>query len=381
MTKLSALAQRLSVLFFFGFLVILCVGSILSRGKVFSEKENRALADFPSPTLSSYINGSFMDGVDGFAADHLFFRDSWTALHIRLRLACGASSVNGVYFLENRYADRTTDIPAAGLDQSVAAVKSFAQSTKIPVYMMLVPSAAGIYFDDLSPLEPNADQKSIIYGVYEALGKDVIPLDAYSVLYSARDEYIYYRNDMHWTPLGAYYAYTAAAAKMGNGAVKLSNYDIRHVSDGFYGSYYAQAPLAKYEADSIDLYTPKNGVSVESVEVYDTNENVRTYQTLYFSRYLEGLNKYNYYLGAPSPLMKITTNSESGKKLLVVKDSFAQCFLPYLTQHYSSITVVDLSCSDESFSALADGDYDQILLLYGIGDFAGGFGGKLDAAK
>jgi hypothetical protein len=52
-------------------------------------------------------------------------------------------------------------------------------------------------------------------------------------------------------------------------------------------------------------------------------------------------NKYGIFMGGDQPLAKITTNVKNGKKIAVIKDSYANAFIPFLLPHYEEIYVVD----------------------------------------
>ena len=57
-------------------------------------------------------------------------------------------------------------------------------------------------------------------------------------------------------------------------------------------------------------------------------------------------------------------------KILVIKDSYANCFVPYLTANYADIDVVDFRNYNFGLDQLiADNDYDQILVLYSFDSF------------
>ena len=52
-------------------------------------------------------------------------------------------------------------------------------------------------------------------------------------------------------------------------------------------------------------------------------------------------------------------------RILVIKDSYANCFAPYLTANYAQIDVVDFRNYNYGlYQLIADNDYDQILVLY-----------------
>ena len=61
---------------------------------------------------------------------------------------------------------------------------------------------------------------------------------------------------------------------------------------------------------------------------------------------------------------------EGTGKILVIKDSYANCFAPYLTANYAAIDVVDFRNYNYGLDQLiADNDYDQILVLYSFDSF------------
>jgi len=73
------------------------------------------------------------------------------------------------------------------------------------------------------------------------------------------------------------------------------------------------------------------------------------------------------YLGEKRPLVRIRTTVNNERKLLVIKDSFADCFVPFLTQHYSEIDVIAPEYMKGSVKDFVDpADYEQILFLFGI---------------
>ena len=63
-------------------------------------------------------------------------------------------------------------------------------------------------------------------------------------------------------------------------------------------------------------------------------------------------------------MLEIRTDLENDKRLLIYKDDFAECMIPFLIQHYSEICVVDLNESMDVTQRLADpAKFTQILFL------------------
>lgn len=76
---------------------------------------------------------------------------------------------------------------------------------------------------------------------------------------------------------------------------------------------------------------------------------------------------YSMYLGESVPFMRIYTSANTDKKLLVIKDSYADCFIPFLVQHYSEIAVVSPEDMEGSISDHINiNDYGQTLFLFGV---------------
>ena len=65
--------------------------------------------------------------------------------------------------------------------------------------------------------------------------------------------------------------------------------------------------------------------------------------------------------------LTVTTDADNGKRLLLYKDDFADCIVPFLVQHYSEVCIVDLTQTGEAFAEAADPqDYTQVLFLSSI---------------
>ena len=110
------------------------------------------------------------------------------------------------------------------------------------------------------------------------------------------------------------------------------------VTDDFNGVLASKSGCGLDEKEKIDIYAPTNGD--DDVIVNYVNETKKT-TSLYDSSKLKTRDKYGVFLGGNTSVIDIKTVSTSQKRLLVVKDSFADCFIPFLTPHYREIVVVD----------------------------------------
>jgi len=188
--------------------------------------------------------------------------------------------------------------------------------------------------------------------------------NGYTTLYAHRDEPIYYRTDHHWTTLGAYYGYAATAEALGLTPQPKESFRPVTVSDSFFGTVYSSSGVRWVKPDTMERWVPDSGVTLTR---YDSPEG--TVSPVYDESRLEVKDKYSYYLGGNVSRAVIETG-HGGGKLLVLRDSYADCELPFFFAHYAEIHVLDLRYFRQSVSEYASGeDFDAILVSYSLSDF------------
>lgn len=215
----------------------------------------------------------------------------------------------------------------------------------VRIISLVTPNSGQFY----SPSEYHTgshDQEAMIDLCYSQMDVDVITVDAYSVLEKHKSEDIYFRTDHHWTALGAYYAYTAFCDAVGLEAVALDQFR-SGTYEGFVGSMYTytsnypQSQVLKDNPDTLTYYCPiedtqaaffanadMNMAEAYWVDVVNTNLPETEY------------NKYMCFLSGDHPVVRVTS-SVDGPTCLVLKDSYGNAFIPFLTSHYSEILVID----------------------------------------
>ncbi len=187
-------------------------------------------------------------------------------------------------------------------------------------------------------------QKDMIDLCYSKMTPGILTVDAYAKLRSHTDEYIYFRTDHHWTQLGAYYAYTAFCETAGFEAVPLEDFETGRY-DNFVGSMYTftkgypQSDVLKNNPDYLDYYLP----------IYETHARYYADATLqngvpvsvvYTKMDSAVDNKYLCFIGGDTPICIIESTAKGGT-CLVLKESYGNALVPFLTSHYSKIIVVD----------------------------------------
>ncbi len=355
---------------FFAILIFMSVMTIILPKQDFLEMENSYAEKLPELSAKSVYNRTYMNKMEKYISDHFAGRISWIKGRTILETSLGKNERNGIYILDDRLVEKIPEPDYASADKAIAAINKFAGEHDVPVFVMIVPTSAEIYADELPENAPNADQKEFIDYVYRGLDRSVNTIDVYQTMSSNRDDYIYYRTDHHWTTKGAYLAYAAAGKKMGYDPVPLEMFDIEHAGIDFIGTFYSKALYDGIEKDTLDFYHLPDGYPVTEVDITERfGEEPEVYGSMYFREYLDVKDKYSAFLGTNMPIVEIRTGCEGGK-LLIIKDSYAHCYAPFLTQHYSDITLVDMRYINISLDKVIDtSGYDQVLILYNASSF------------
>lgn len=368
MNNLKRKQYVISAILFLLMIIIIPVVLLISKKKPFSDIENRKLQGAPSFSFSDWFDRKFMTNSESFIADQFPGRTGWISLKIKTELMTGKSELNGIYITKDRLIEHIKEPDFTKADVSVSAINDFAGKINVPVYVVVAPTSGGIYADTLGKNVPQYSEKKIINHIYSGLDQQVSAIDVFDLLYATRDDYIYYRTDHHWTSLGAYYTYNYVIQKLGFTPIAYSKYNIEHASSDFLGTYYSKTLYSPVQADTIDIYTYNESDAVSSC-VVNTGSEEKTYDDIYFRENLKKKDKYTTYLGPNEPLVTIRTNVDSDKKILIFKDSYANSFVPFLTQHYSQITVADMRYIQNYRDYVNPDDYSQILFLYNANTF------------
>lgn len=348
------------ILTLFLFLII----NVIVPDREKSVQENRMLATKPKFRLSSLISGDYDEKFEAYMDDQFVGRDMWRKLKVTVDRIGGSRLENGVYIGTNGQLLEQIEVADENhLAANIKAIKSFSESqSKIPVRMMLVPDAANVLNHSLPALAKPEDQTQMFSMVRKDLGDSVEWIDVSTELNKHKTEKIYYKTDHHWTTLGAFYAFQAAAPSIGIEGDLSGNYVSYAVSDSFNGMLASKSGVNLGEKEQIDIYVPTEEDTDLIVDYVDEGKRSTS---LYDSSKLKEKDQYTVFLGGNSSLLDIRTVSTSTKRLLLVKDSFANSFIPFLTPYYREIVVVDPRYYSGTINDLMDSyRISEVLFLY-----------------
>ena len=207
-----------------------------------------------------------------------------------------------------------------------------------------------------------ADQGKILRYMFAKENENVGKVNAFNNLLQHNTEYIYFHTDHHWTALGAYYAYQEFCAVAGFEPVPLSEFEEKNMGD-FTGSWAFSVSAKMLEPDEVIAYVPPGDIHMEitgqptaTTVIIDESEN---YPNM----------KYNCFINGDNPLTVITNDDlPDAPDCLVIKDSFGNPFVVYLTQHYHKIYVLDYRTNFTPVSKVAE-EYgvQDVILAQSIG--------------
>lgn len=376
----------LFLLFIFG---VAAVNLLRPQSQSVSELEQRSIQQAPAFTTERLFDGDFTREYDNYFSDNFTNRTSLVKVGADLKALKGfpdedgasifvqkggdnmAVSLNGktdsskgnkdTSGTSGTKTDEKTDLSnvnatkylllkdqamtlfaysAQAADEYAKVLNQFKNSIdpKIHVYSLLAPTSVE-FIKNEKYKAMSYSQKEAFAHINEQLEPSIGQIDAYGALEQHSEEYIYFRTDHHWTALGAYYAYTNFMNAIGKKAVPLSQYK-KGTIEGFLGTAF-KATLSdnlKAHPDTITYYLPsiKNQYSAYSSTGKALKRNV--VDPAYAKK---GNGFYAVFLDGDYPWGEITTANKNGKRILVIKDSYANTFIPFLLPHFEKVYFVD----------------------------------------
>lgn len=355
--------KKFSALLIMFLLIFLLLYTLFREKGEISFQENRLLAQFPELKISEITDGKTSLKLTDFFSDQIAGRSKFMKIYADISAGNSENSVNGIFISENRLLNG--NINTSDIDNSVSEkINSFTEKYNSSFYFIAVPSSDGVYSNLLPEYIPSDFQSEQIQNFYNKLNPEIRKIDAFNILKNFSDDYIYYRTDTKWTAYGAYCVYRTAIQKLGFIPVAYDKFTIEHVTSEFKGNLYNKSLYEISKKDFIDLYY-SDSINIQSITAYDQNLN-ESMRILYDKSFLNSKYMYDIYLGENVPALRIKTGVNNNKKLMVIKDSYADCFIPFLTQHYSEITVISTDFPDFRFTNYFNiNSYEQVIFICG----------------
>lgn len=348
-----------------GVILLVTLFGLFTRDRTFSENENRNLAQRPALTWSALADGSYLSDLSTYYADQFPGRDSWLSIQLWLNKLLGSREAGGVYLCKDNYLMQVPGEPnEEHLDKNLSAMEAFArQYPEVNVVASIVPNAVTVHADKLPRNAPVRDQRADIARLDGALAQ-VNFVDVTDKLCENSTQELFYRTDHHWTSLAAAYAFEEIAPALGLQSPDLGSYNRYTVSDTFEGTLSSKSGSHKV-TDTVELFVPKT-----QVDYFVQRPGTEAVCTMYNRESLVAKDHYTVFFGGNYPRIDISTTAQTGKNLLVFKDSYANCFIPLLYPYFENITMVDPRYYyDNVETIMTTGGITDVLFLYNLDTF------------
>lgn len=376
-------------------LLLICnlftVSSLFNTDEI-SIKENRKLQSYPELNMQSYLNGKFFRELESFFYDHFPLRDDVLELvkiydfarGIQPKIMAldtdsdlnekgegegGKSDEKSAELSSERqtaqedfskYKTRTQNLSVISdedrlisvyqfdekkISRYADALNQFAQKLpeKVRMYSLLTPTYVGLtdgkYKDYSDP------QSSGIEYSFSLLHPGYQRINVFPALYEKKDEYIYFRSDHHWTQLGAYYAALEFSLVADIFFPEIEEYEL-HSFEGFLGYLYSKNQIQRVadNPDRLDAYLyPSNNPEIEVFYYKKGSDQLSSYKSRMINLFMSKQKPtYGMFLSGDYPLIIYQNpNPQNGRNLMIVKDSYANAFIPWLAQGFNKIVVID----------------------------------------
>ncbi|PKM64252.1 MAG: hypothetical protein CVU96_03760 [Firmicutes bacterium HGW-Firmicutes-20] len=337
--------------------VIILMFDFLGPIRVFSSYENRYLTQRPTLNWQDVVDGKWMLTYEEFINDQFMIRDGWITLKSLSERFLMKQENNGILFGKDGYLfDKIFKLnEQASLNLRYLA--EFEKLVNAPLTSMIIPNSYAIYPHLLPKGAPLLNQVDLI----EKWDKNLNLLRVDGQLLANNAQSLYYKNDHHWNLQGAYIAYTVLCEQWGLTPLLYESFAIEYQTD-FFGTYYAKAKPSSVIADRLEFIDPV----IHSYRVGD-----KTFSSIIDRNKLSTHDKYGAFLHGNIGLSTVTVNeTKNPSRLLVIKDSYANSLIPFLSMHFDEIVIVDLRHFSGSLSAVMQSEsFDQILFIQNFSNF------------
>lgn len=350
-----------------GCFVALGLLTLILPKKDFSQNENRVLEQFPSFSWDTVFDGEYQSDLETAVSDQFPERDRLTAVASLGERVVGLKDVGKVYLgKDNYYLSKVTDdeIDMFRYMENLRYVEYLSAYMDGKTTLMLVPSAGTILSDKLPKYAPFYNANAMYKAGKAVCKKTVLPDIREDLVAIKNYSQIYYRTDHHWTLRGAYVGYQVLCREMDLVEESYDHFAPEAVTKEFLGTLHSRVLAGNTKPDTI--YAATNLPRISSIKCDGEKRD-----SIYEESKLHEKDKYGYFFGGNYGIVNINRKKDTGRSLLVFKDSFANTLIPFLLDSYDDITMIDLRYYRDSVADILQEKNDaDVLLLYEMSNFA-----------
>ncbi len=330
-----------------------------------SVNEKRVLAEKPDFTFSEIISGEFSEKLENYLSDHFPFRDLFVGINAYWDYLTFNNGSNGVYLCKDGYLiAEQIDIDLNKAKSNINVLNNFAKRYDMPASVIIVPTS-GYILNGKLPKNHKEYLDDEVFSVIKNNCGNIRFIDVRDC-FKKSDIQLYYKTDHHLTSQGAMILYNKVCDEFN---LKKAEFNLAKTTENFYGTSYSKGGYWLSKPDNIEIYKSKN----ENIKVTITEKGKDTaYNSMYFLSHLNEQDKYPVFLDGNHSVVKIENGScKNGKKLLMLRDSFAHCFSTFLIENYEEIYLVDMRYFRGSLKNIVEKEkLNEIMFLYSCENIA-----------
>lgn len=257
-------------------------------------------------------------------------------------------------------------------DVYVGIVSDLAESLKdkgVRVISAPIPQSIGVMVEpEYQEKLGCSEQGAVLDYMMGSMADSVYGVNMFPKLVSHNNEYLYFRTDHHWTAIGAYYGYQSICETLGMEAAPLESFEPMEMGE-FIGTTYGSAPQPyMLELDDVVAYNPPGNVTFQISD--DGGYSFYEWPVITDLSYSNEYVKYSSFIAGDHSL-SIMTNEDlpDGKTCVVIKDSCGNPIVPFLSQNYYKVYVLDFRAYNRMnvSSFVEEYDVDDVILAHMLG--------------
>lgn len=334
----------------FGFFIF----TFVTPSKSMSLLENRNLAQRPDLTKDNLLTGEYSKRFEQYYNDQFPMRDSFIETNALINKDFFRQKViEDVYVADDGYllsqVAKGTLTDAKKIANSINQFADNLAEKNINVYTALMPNKPTMMENKFPSYFPSYGQNNMDL-LYKVLNKNTHPIDSrVSLKKHMNEEYMFFYTDHHWQAKAAFYAYQNVMSeiikqeKFNDRVYQYNDYSWELMGKPFYGSDARKTTSANAKKSDRVLVAELKENHKPFVLKWGTRSKKDLYSREFLTKNDLYTNRYVAYLGGDySQLMITNPNQKNKKKVLVIKDSYANAFIQFLVPHYKETHVLDL---------------------------------------
>lgn len=336
---------------------------VVMADEVLSIEERRKLAQFPELTLDQVLSGKFKKALEVYLSDAFPFRSVYRKIKAAAVLQLfGKIDLNGLYLEDGHLSKIEAELDEKQIAYVAKRIEQIRQEylQNMNVYYAVIPDKH--YFLGASGDYPTMDYEKLMTLFDEKL-PEIEGIDLFDVL-KIED---YYFTDPHLKQEALEALISNLSESMDFSFKPLDQYDVYSYGD-FYGAYAGQIGL-NVPPDRLNYLIDE---VLKSIQVYDVEKDA--FFPIYQTESDLSMDAYSLYLGGPSAIQVMENpNANTGKELILFRDSFGSAIAPMMLSGYDKITLIDLRyVSGEILDQYVTFENQEVLFLYSTSIINGG---------